>query len=84
MDTAKLTLQIPYFKVEMQESKFGLGVNFDTIAIEPHDQNQRWNKINPLPVVAFIEGILGYSPVPITNTAGGIFWEYRREEGFGS
>ena len=70
--------QIPLLRATLGESNFGLGLNCDTLTIEPHDHNQRYVEVNPTIVLAFIEGVLGYR---LAHTERGS-WEYRREVAF--
>ncbi|KAG6916042.1 hypothetical protein DXG01_008666 [Tephrocybe rancida] len=62
--------------VELVESAFYSGLN-DMLTIEPHI-NHRTYQINPTPVLAFIEGVLGYKMV-YTN---GHNWVYRSDTVF--
>jgi hypothetical protein len=68
--------QIPYWRIKMHESKLGLGLFHDSLTIEPFDHHQRNTVVNVSLVLAFIQGILGYCPVPGTSGAG--YWEFQR------
>jgi len=74
--------QIPYLRIKLVESNFGLGLFYDTLTIEPFDHHQRHAVVNVVLILAFIEGVLGYHPMPDTSGSG--HWEFRRTTPFRS
>jgi len=56
--------RIPILDIELQESHFGLDGLFDELTIKPANTQQTWYGVNPVLVVAFIEGILKYQMGP--------------------
>ncbi|MCJ1239859.1 hypothetical protein MMC14_007857 [Varicellaria rhodocarpa] len=72
--------KLPALQVELQESHFGSGVFFDSLIIKPSDERQTILNVNPILVVAFIEGILGYHLIP--QAKGIDDWYFRRDEKF--
>ena len=71
-------MQAPVLNVDLQESLFGLGILFDTVAIEAANDQQTWLNVNPIFVIGFIESVLGYQLVLERRT--GDDWYFRREE----
>ncbi|KAK2744943.1 hypothetical protein FQN57_004073 [Myotisia sp. PD_48] len=69
----------PFVKVAMHQSIFGVGLTHDRLIIEPSTDHQNRANLNPMVVLGFVEGILGYRQ---TNATGGHTWEYRREAPF--
>ncbi|OAP65584.1 hypothetical protein AYL99_01556 [Fonsecaea erecta] len=69
--------KIPYLRIKLNESSFGLGLFHDSLTIEPFDHHQRHVVVNISLVLAFIQGVLGYQRVYETSTAGQ--WEFRRD-----
>ncbi len=74
------SVQIPILKFELQESHFGLDMIFDSVTIKAADERQTWVVMNPILVVAFIEGVLGYQSVP--ECRNGDDWYFKRDEQF--
>ncbi|OCT52910.1 hypothetical protein CLCR_10326 [Cladophialophora carrionii] len=73
--------KIPYWRITMHESKLGLGMFHDSLTIEPFDHHQRNTVVNVSLILAFIQGILGYHPVPGPSSAA--YWEFQRSVSFG-
>lgn len=74
--------QIPYLKIKLQESIFGMGLYYDRLTLEPFDHHQRNSIINVALIQAFIEGVLGYQPV---NDHGSVdVREFKRTKPFRS
>ncbi|KAL0574549.1 hypothetical protein V5O48_007412 [Marasmius crinis-equi] len=64
------SLRRPMFKFDLLESDFTFGI-IDTLQIEP---NMKYHKgLNPAIVLAFVEGVLGYTMVHTTGST----WMYR-------
>jgi hypothetical protein len=66
----------PVVEIKLQESAFGLGLLNDTLVLEAI----RGREVSAMLVLAFVENILGYTPV--LGNGEGRFWEFRRERGF--
>ena len=74
------TLQVPFLRVKLNESSFGLGLCYDSVTIEPFDERQRHVGVNVVPILAFIQGVLRYEPLHGTRGAG--YWEFTRNVPF--
>jgi len=61
----------------MQASYFGMGLLHDSLVIMT---NFSYVKINPVLILSFIEGTLGYSLLQMSS--GGSEWSFRREVAF--
>ncbi|OAG44351.1 hypothetical protein AYO21_01347 [Fonsecaea monophora] len=72
--------KIPYLRIKLNESNFGLGLFRDSLTIEPFDYHQRQAVVNVTLVLAFIQGVLGYRRIPGTSGAGQ--WEFQRDTPF--
>lgn len=72
--------QIPLLKAELQISHFGYGAMFDSLTITPGDRRSDWVNINPILILSFIEGVLGYSPV--AGASGESPWYFKRDVAF--
>ncbi|KIX00629.1 uncharacterized protein Z518_09694 [Rhinocladiella mackenziei CBS 650.93] len=68
--------KIPYLRIKLVVSNFGLGLFYDSLTIEPFDHHQRRIRVNVVLILAFIQGVLGYQPIHETSEGG--FWEFRR------
>jgi hypothetical protein len=68
--------KIPYLRVRLVESNFGLGLFYDSLTIEPWDHHQRHVVMNPVLILAFIQGVLGYQSIQETSGQG--YWEFKR------
>lgn len=53
---------------------------FDAISITPGDQRASWTDINPILILAFVEGVLGYHPVK--ESTGEYQWYFKRDVAF--
>lgn len=53
---------------------------FDSVTIEPVDERRSWLDVNPIFVVAFIKGVLGYQSVPECRSGDGCY--FKRGERF--
>ncbi|OQV02927.1 hypothetical protein CLAIMM_08041 [Cladophialophora immunda] len=73
--------KIPYLRIRLNESIFGLGLFRDSLTVEPYDHHQsRHVVVNVSLVLAFIQGVLGYQRVHEASGAGR--WEFRRDTPF--
>ena len=72
--------QLPVFRSELQVSHLGYGGLFDSIAITPGDSRIGRVDINPVLVLSFVEGVLGYSPVASASSESQ--WYFKRDVGF--
>ena len=71
---------LPVLKISLEESKFGLGVLYDSLIVEPTDERQTWVRVNPVLIISFIECILQYQMVMTPMAISGTY--FRREEAF--
>jgi hypothetical protein len=66
-------------KVEFINSHFGLATYSDALIIKPTDDRQSWVNVNPVVILSFIEGVLGYQRIESNGHNG---WYFKRERGF--
>ena len=80
-ESDKCRIQIPEVKIELQDAKYGLGLLLDSLSISNSD-NRSTNVQNPVLILAFVEGVLGYHMViqSCTDTQ----WYFRRDTRLGS
>jgi len=72
-------------KAELEASHWGYGALYDCLVISPGDVrgSTKWEDINPILILAFVEGILGYRPVGDEGGGnGGSQWSFKRDVGF--
>jgi hypothetical protein len=73
-----MSRRVPVLKIDLIPSLWGKETCFDCLHIEPQD-NRATNlsslNLNPVYILAFIEGVLGYTT---THTQDGV-WQYKRE-----
>ncbi|KAK4695764.1 hypothetical protein P7C71_g2047, partial [Lecanoromycetidae sp. Uapishka_2] len=67
-------------KTELQKSHLGYGALFDSLSVKPSDHRGRWEDINPILILAFVEGVLGYHPV--REGSEGNQWYFKRDVPF--
>lgn len=75
-------MQIPEVKIELQKSKYGIGLLYDGLSIINSDtrsihSSNIINLQNPALILAFIEGVLGYQMV--FQNCSDSQWYFRRE-----
>ncbi|KAK0104832.1 hypothetical protein ONS95_005099 [Cadophora gregata] len=75
-DTSRVN-RPPAVEIKLQESAFGLGLLHDTLTLEA----ARGREVNAMLVLAFVENVLGYYPIPSSGSAGSV-WEFKRTKGF--
>ncbi|KAF9267116.1 hypothetical protein L218DRAFT_720061 [Marasmius fiardii PR-910] len=77
-DTSGDTLRGPVFRCDLLESEFTFGL-VDTLYIAPYEWDGR--PMNPIVILALIEGVLGYRLVHTDHhKTGGTGWTYRHVE----
>ncbi|KAI9816268.1 MAG: hypothetical protein M1827_001869 [Pycnora praestabilis] len=81
-NTEGLSIKVPIVKTTLQASHFGYGALFDSLSLTPGDKRADWVDINPIFVLSFIEGVLGYQPVK--EGSGKNQWYFKRAEPFPS
>ncbi|KAK5056197.1 hypothetical protein LTR84_012750 [Exophiala bonariae] len=72
--------KIPYLRIKLHESIFGMGLYHDRLTLEPFDHHQRNSVINVALIQSFIEGVLGYQPV--SEHGGSGTREFKRTKPF--
>lgn len=73
---------MPIIKAELQSSHLGYGALFDTLSISPGDPRGTWSDINPIFLLSFVEGVLGYRPIGDESGNGGSVWYFKRDVAF--
>lgn len=53
---------------------------FDSLTITPGDRRSDWLNINPILVLSFVEGVLGYSPIAGASSESP--WYFKRDVAF--
>ena len=79
------SIRLPIVKAELEASHWGYGALYDCLVISPGDVrgSTKWEDINPILILAFVEGILGYRPVGDEGGGnGGSQWSFKRDVGF--
>ncbi|KAI9732708.1 MAG: hypothetical protein M1818_007442 [Claussenomyces sp. TS43310] len=66
---------LPNLTFQLQESVYGMAPCFDSLRIAPV-RGLGWDRINPMYILSFIEGILGYTSVRTDPGA----WHFKRTE----
>lgn len=74
----------PIVRCELQASFWGYGALYDCLVVKPGDVrgSARWEDINPVLVLAFVEGVLGYRAVGEEEGGARECWYFKREVGF--
>jgi len=73
----------PIIKPELQVSHLGYGALYDSLKVVPGDVRANWDEINPILILNFVEGVLGYRPVGDEGGgAAGSKWYFKREVAF--
>ena len=72
------TRQVDYVKVTRIGSYFGNGVTSDHLMLAPAASHNSWIKLNPMIMLALLQGSLGYT---LVHTDGTI-WVLKRDQPF--
>ena len=68
--------QIPEATIELHDSKYGLGLLFDSLSIS-NSENRSTYVQNPVLIFGFVEGVLGYQMIMQGCTDN--HWYFRRD-----
>ena len=71
-------IQRSHVSMTLKDAHFGISKAYDTLILEPLDPRWTGFEISPAMILAFIEGVLGYTMISSTES----FWSYRRNRPF--
>lgn len=79
------SIKLSIVKAKLEASHWGYGALYDCPIISPGDVrgSTTWEDINPVLILAFVEGVLGYMPVGDEGGGyGGSQWSFKRDVDF--